>query len=309
MIGYITGRLLQGLFLLMALSVLVFVLIRTTGDPVGLLLPPGATKDQETKVVESLGLDKPYAVQYWNFAKGIVRLDFGDSIRSHKPVTSLIRERFPNSVKLAVGAIIFALVFSLPLGIAAAYRKDSIWDLIARGLAALGQSLPLFWFGIIMIHLFSVRLGLLPAGGIGGAESFVLPCVTLGIFSLAGFVRLIRSSMLEVLDEDYIRLSRLKGLSEWIVVWKHALRNAISPVLSFGGVMFAVLIEGAVVVEVVFSLPGIGRLVFEGITGRDFPVVHGTVLAVAAVVVLVNWLVDILHAVVDPRIRVSGVQE
>lgn len=295
--------------MLLALSIVIFALTRITGDPVGLLLPPDASKEQAAKVAQALGLDKSYPVQYWNFVKGITSLDFGDSIRSHKPVTTLIKERLPISAKLAAGATLFALVFSLPLGVAAAYRRDTLWDLWAKGLAALGQSLPLFWFGIVMIQIFSVRLSLFPAGGIDSVKSYILPCVTLGIFSLAGFVRLIRSSMLEVLDEDYIKLSRLKGLSEWVVVWKHALRNAISPVLGFGGIMFAVLIEGAVVVEVVFSLPGIGRLVYEGITGRDFPVVHGAVLAVAAIVILVNWFVDILHAIVDPRIRITGVQE
>jgi peptide/nickel transport system permease protein len=217
----------------------------------------------------------------------------------------LIFERLPASLQLAVAALIITALIGVPLGVLAAVKRGSFLDALARLLALLGQSVPVFWLGLVLMYFLSVKLRLLPTSGYGGVRHFILPAVTMSSFTIAAVTRLIRSSMLEVLNSEYIKLARIKGVSETRVIWKHALKNSLIPVLTFMGAFFALMITGAVVIETVFSWPGIGRLAYEAISNRDFPVIQAVVLFMTALFILVNLIVDILYAWVDPRIKYS----
>ena len=288
---------------LFVLSIIIFGLVRISGNPVHVMLPAEATEEDIVHLTAALGLDKPYPVQYWLFISKAVQGDFGDSFRFRQPVNRIILERLPKSMSLAAVSIAFTLLMAFPLGVIAAVRRGTWVDTIAKGIAVLGQSLPSFWLGIVLIEIFAVYLGVLPSFGIGGFDHYILPAFTLGWFVAAGIMRLLRSSMLEVLDSEFVKMARIKGLSERKVIWKHALRNALTAVVTFSGMYFAILITAAIVVETVFAWPGIGRLVYEGIVYRDFPVVQGVVLTAAAIIVVVNLVVDMLYAYIDPRIR------
>src|SRR5262249_26595917 len=231
------------------------------------------------------------------------RGDFGTPVRARRPVSELIGERLPNSLRLAAFAMAVSIALAFPLGVMAAVKKGTAVDRAAQVIAVLGQSLPTFWVAIVLVEFVAGRLQWLPAGGNDGLASYVLPGFTLGWFVVAGMMRLLRSSMLEVLDSDYVKLARVKGVAERRVVWQHALRNALIPVVTFAGIYFAVLVTTAIVVETVFAWPGLGRLAYEGITARDFPVIQAVVLTTAAIVAVVNLGVDCLYAVIDPRIR------
>lgn len=302
---YILGRIGQTLVTLLIVSILVFILARLTGDPVDLMLPLDASSEMRERMRQQLGLDKPAHVQYGLFLTSLVKGDLGASIRYDKPVTELLGERLPNTLQLVSLSIVLALAVAFPLGVMAAVRKGSLWDIGARTIALFGQSVPAFWAAIVLILVFGVYLDLLPVGRKGGAEHFVLPVVTMTFFGfmLPGVIRLLRSSMLEVLDAEYIRLARVKGVREWVVIWKHALRNALIPVVTFVGFYFGILLSGSVVVEAVFAWPGIGRLAYEAVLWRDYPVIQGVVLVVSITILLGNLLVDILYAYLDPRIR------
>ena len=300
---FLAVRLVQSLATLLLLSLAIFVLARATGDPLSLVLPLAATEEDYTNARRYLGLDRPLPEQYVSFLVRAARGDFGTSLRARRPVNDLLRERFPNSLKLAGFAMALSLLVAFPLGVAAAARKGTPVDTAAKTVAALGQALPTFWVGIVLIEVVAGRLQWLPAGGTGGLAHYVLPGVTLGWFVLAGLMRLLRSSVLEVLDADYVRTARAKGAAEWTVVWRHALRNALIPVVTFAGVSFAILVTTAVVVETVFAWPGMGRLAYEAISGRDFPVIQAVVLVTGAVVAAVNLAVDLLYVWIDPRIR------
>jgi peptide/nickel transport system permease protein len=234
-----------------------------------------------------------------------VQGDFGRSIKGQMPVLDLIKDRLPNSIKLAAVSMVITLMLALPLGVMAAVRKGTAIDTVANIVAVLGQSLPQFWVGIVLIQIFAVYLRLLPVAGTGSVYHYILPGFTLGWFLVAGIMRLLRSSMLEVLDSEFVKLARIKGLSPRAVIWKHALKNALIPVLTFGAIYLAILMTGAILVETVFAWPGIGQLIYQGIVYRDFPVVQAVVLLTAFVVVTVNLLVDITYAYIDPRIRYS----
>lgn len=300
---YIVNRIFQALVALLFLSVIIFVLARLTGDPVGLLLPPDATKEAEDLLRSSLKLDQSWPVQYWQFIRGASTLDFGRSIKARRPVTELILPKMLNSLKLGLAAMAITLLMGVPLGVVAAVKRGTFMDTGANLIAVLGQSLPAFWVGLMLMQLFTVQLDLLPASGMGGVSHYVLPAFTLGWFVTAGIMRLLRSSMLEVLDGEYIKLARLKGLPEWKVVWKHSLRNALIPVLTFSGTYLSAFITGAILVETVFAWPGLGRLVYDSIIWRDFPVLQSLILLTAAAVIAVNLMVDVLYAYIDPRIR------
>jgi peptide/nickel transport system permease protein len=302
---YIVQRLLQGLLLLFMVAAIVFFLGRFTGNPVDLMLPEDATEADRLALIETLGLDKPYHEQFIRFIRNIVRGDFGTSIRYRRPVTEIFFSRLPNTLKLVPGTMVVALGLALPLGMLAAIYRGSLIDKIAGTLAVLGIATPNFWLGIILIYIFSVHLRWLPSARIGGAAHYVLPTITLGTFLVAGFMRLIRSSMLEVLDSEFIKLARLKGLPEVVVVVRHALRNALIPVLTLFGVFLASLVTGAIVTETVFAWPGIGRLTFEAVLYRDYPLLQAVVILDAVLVLLVTLAVDILYAYIDPRIRYS----
>jgi len=303
-IRFVLARLLQSLVALAILSVVVFILARATGDPLHLILPMSATQEDYAEARRYLGLDRPYVEQYFSFVGKAVRGDFGTSLRARKPVIELIRERLPNSLKLAVFAMGVSLAMAFPLGVMAAVKKGTAIDRAAQVIAVLGQSLPTFWLAIILVEFVSGRLQWLPAAGNdAGLVSYILPGFTLGWFVVAGLMRLLRSSMLEVLDSDYVKLARVKGVAERRVVWLHALKNALIPVITFAGIYFAILVTTAIVVETVFAWPGLGRLAYEGISSRDFPVIQAVVLTTAAIVALISLCVDCLYAVIDPRIR------
>jgi len=296
-------RIVQSLVALAILSVVVFVLARTTGDPLSMILPMAASEEDYANARAYLGLDRPYLEQYFSFVGKAITGDFGISIRSRRPVSQLIEERLPNSLKLATFAMGVSILMALPLGVMAAVKKGTAVDRTAQIVSVLGQSLPTFWLAIVLVEFVAGRWQWLPAGGISGPASYVLPGFTLGWFVVAGMMRLLRSGMLEVLDSEYVKLARMKGTVESRVVWVHALKNALIPVITFAGIYFSILVTTAIVVETVFAWPGLGRLAYEGITGRDFPVIQAVVLTTAAIVAVVNLGVDCLYAVIDPRIR------
>jgi peptide/nickel transport system permease protein len=285
------------------LSVVVFILARATGDPLHLILPMSATQEDYAEARRYLGLDRSYVEQYLSFVGRAVTGDFGMSLRARRPVSELIRERLPNSLSLAAFAMSVSLAIAFPLGVLAAVRKGTGLDRTAQVIAVLGQSLPTFWVAIVLVEFVAGRLQWLPAGGIGGFSSYILPGFTLGWFVVAGMMRLLRSAMLEVLDSEYVKLARVKGVVEPKVIWVHALKNALIPVITFAGIYFAILVTTAIVVETVFAWPGIGRLAYEGISSRDFPVIQAVVLTTAVIVAVVNLAVDCLYAAIDPRIR------
>jgi ABC-type dipeptide/oligopeptide/nickel transport system permease component len=303
MARFIIVRLIQALITLVVISMIVFALARASGDPVMLMAPPMATLEDIEEMKHHLGLDKSVPEQYWIFLKNLSHGDLGESIRNRQAVTTLIGERLPNTVSLGLSAIVLGILTSLILGVTAACKFGTWMDGGVKFIAILGQALPSFWLAMMAILIFAVWLGWLPTSGMGGPANYVLPVLTLSFFMLPIMTRLIRSSMLEVLDSEYIKLARIKGLAESLVVWKHALRNAIIPLLTAAGITFGTIVTGAVIIETVFAWPGIGRLMAEAVIGRDFPVIQGAVLLVAIVVLMVNLLVDITYAYVDPRIR------
>jgi len=302
-IRFVSVRLLQSLAALAILSVVVFVLARATGDPLHMILPMSATEEDYANARAYLGLDRPYLQQYLAFVGKAVMGDFGTSLRARRPVSELIRERLPNSLSLAAFAMTVSLAIAFPLGVLAAVKKGTGLDRTAQVIAVLGQSLPTFWVAIVLVEFVAGRLQWLPAAGNDGFSSYILPGFTLGWFVVAGMMRLLRSAMLEVLDSEYVKLARVKGVVESKVVWIHALKNALIPVVTFAGIYFSILVTTAIVVETVFAWPGLGRLAYEGISSRDFPVIQAVVLTTAVIVGVVNLGVDCLYAIIDPRIR------
>jgi peptide/nickel transport system permease protein len=284
---------------------LIFCMSRLTGDPTMLMLPDDATREDIAQLRHALGLDRPLPVQYWVFISKAVQGDFGRSIKGQMPVLDMLKERLPNSIKLAAVALGIAVLLAFPLGVMAAVKKGTGLDTLANIVAVLGQSLPQFWVGIVLIQVFAVQLRWLPVAGVGSLAHYVLPAFTLGWFVVAGMMRLLRSSMLDVMGSEFVKLARIKGLPSRTVIWKHALRNALIPVLTFGAIYLAILITGAILVETVFAWPGVGQLIYQGIVFRDFPVVQAVVLLTAGIVITVNLLVDITYAYIDPRIRFS----
>ncbi len=306
MARFLLARLVQSLVTLLFLSVVIFALARATGDPLTLVLPMVATEEDFANARRELGLDRPLPVQYAKFVGRLLVGDFGTSIRSRRPVNELLAERLPPSLALGGFSMVVSLALAVPLGVLAAARKGTAVDSAAKVVAALGQSLPTFWVGIVLIEVVAGRLQWLPAGGGGTLAHYVLPGFTLGWFVIAGLMRLLRSTMLESLGAEYVTTARAKGATEAAVVWRHALRNALIPVVTFAGVYLAILVTAAIVVETVFAWPGMGRLAYEAITGRDFPVIQAVVLVTAMLVVVVNLAVDLACAWIDPRIRLHG---
>ena len=300
---YMIRRLGYSLLSLFLLSVTIFLFVRITGDPAVLLVEPGASRDDLEMVRSQLGLDRPLTIQYAAFIGSLARGDFGQSFYYRAPVLDLYLSRLPNSLLLATAAMTFSLLIGIPSGILAAVRVNRWWDSAGKIFALLGLSMPSFWIGLIMILFFSVYLGWLPSSGSGTVWHLVMPAIALGWYFAAAHMRLTRSSMLEVLGSEYVKLARLKGLPEALVIAKHAFKNALIPVLTLAGINLVIMVNVAVVVETVFAWPGIGRLLYEGISFRDFPVVQATVLLGGSMIVIVNLVVDVLYAVIDPRIR------
>jgi len=300
---FILRRLGYALLSLLLLSLTIFFFVRVTGDPAVLLVEPGASQADLDAIREQFGLDRPLVVQYWHFMKNLLRGDLGQSFYYRMPVFDLYLSRLPNSLVLALAAMAFSLLIGIPAGILAAVRVDRWWDSAGKIFALLGLSMPSFWVGLLMILFFSVYLGWLPSSGSGTVLHIIMPAFALGWYFAAAHMRLTRSSMLDVLGSEYVKLARLKGLAEARVIAKHAFKNALIPVLTLAGINLVIMVNVAVVVETVFAWPGIGRLLYEGIAFRDFPIVQATVLLGGAMIVIVNLLVDILYAVIDPRIR------
>lgn len=300
---FIIVRLIQTVVALFGISLLVFVLVQASGDPTKLMRTSTTTEAEIANIKVQLGLDKSAPEQFFIFLKNLVKGDLGKSLIKRRPVADMIKEALPTSLKLGITSFVLSMVLSLILGVLSATKRDSILDNCMKFLAILGQAMPNFWMGIMAIFVFSVHWQLLPTSGVGGLSHMVLPVGTMTFFLLPGMMRLVRSSMLDVLDTEYIKLARIKGLPERIVIWKHGLRNALIAPLTTAGMLFANLIAGEVIIETVFNWPGIGRLSIEGMVARDFPIVQGVTLIVAALVLFVSLLVDILYAYIDPQIR------
>ena len=300
---YIFVRLFQALVTLFVMSIVVFLLARLTGDPLHLMLPADAKPEDYERARIELGLDQPLPVQYWVFISHAVRGDLGDSLRMRIPVTELIATRLPRSLALGGVAMVIALLIAVPLGVLSAVKRGTFIDTVAKVFAFAGMSMPMFWLGIVLIFVFSVLLNLLPSYGMGGPSHYILPAITLGWFVGASIMRLVRSTMLDVLGSEYVKMARIKGLSDNIVIWKHAFRNALIPPLTMAGFYFILLIATAVIVETVFAWPGMGMLAYDAVMWRDYPLIQGVVLVIAALMIFANLFVDLLYAYIDPRIR------
>ena len=301
---YIARRFLQSLLAIWVMSLIVFSLARVTGNPLDVMLPMEAGPEEYERVSKHWGLDQPLYVQYAIFLSKAVRGDFGNSWKWHGySAMGLVWERLPATLQLAGFALFISIAIALPIGVLAAVMKGSAWDSVAKIIALLGQSLPGFWLGIVLMWIFAVHLGWFPTSGRGGLQYMILPAITLGWFQVAAVMRLVRSSMLEVLDSEFVKLTRIKGLPEWKVIWKHCLRNASIAPLTYFAIIAGVLMTGSVVTESVFSWPGTGLLVVDAVRARDFQVVQAVVIVFAGIFILTNLLVDILYAYLDPRIR------
>ncbi len=308
--GYILNRIFQSIINMFFITVLVFLLARSIGDPADVFIPDELPIEAVIAFREKLGLDQPLYRQYWLFIKDLARGDLGTSVRGHRPVREMLVERLPATFSLAGVAMLIAMTMGIPLGVLSAVYRDTPIDRVAKVVAFLGQSTPAFWLGIMLMLFFGVfffQQGLpsLPISGRGGPTTYILPAFTMGWFVVAGLVRLTRSSMMDVLDSDYVTMARAKGLNERVVIWKHALRNAMIPVLTYSGLILGGFMNGSVVVEQVFAWPGIGRMALSSVSGRDFPVIQGVVLMIGFFYIVVNLLVDILYVFVDPRIKYS----
>jgi peptide/nickel transport system permease protein len=300
---YIVRRLLQGVVLLFVLAIIVFALARVTGNPADLMLPDDASAEDRADLMRTLGLDRPLHEQLWTFLRGAVHGDLGRSIRYRKPAVEVFFERLPNTLTLVPLALVSAVLVSIPLGLLAAVYRGRMIDRVCSTVAVLGIATPSFWLGIVLIYVFSITLGWLPSARMGGPAHYVLPVITLSAFLVAGMMRLVRSSVLEVLDSEFVKLARIKGLSSTVVLWKHCLRNALIPVVTLFGVFFALLVTGAIVTETVFAWPGVGRLAYEAVIFRDYPLLQAVILLKAIIVLSVNLAVDVLYAYLDPRVR------
>ncbi len=300
---YLVRRLLITIVTVLAVSVIIFALARAAGDPRYLLLPVTATEEQFDALGRTLGLDKSYPHQYWLFLKAMVQGDFGDSIVDRRPAIDVIGERIQATFELGFAALVWSTIVGVPLGILGAVKRDSIFDRVGKIIALIGQSAPPFWIGIMLIFFFAVRLEWLPPTGREDFNSIILPAITLGWWFVAVNMRLIRSAMLDVLDSEYIKLARAKGASQRSIIWKHALKNALIPALTFAGISLGSLVTGAVVVELVFAWPGLGRLAVQSMYTSDYPVLQGVVIIFTLLYLTSALLVDILYAYIDPRIR------
>lgn len=303
MLQYLARKLPQTIIVVLGVSVITFFIMHLSGDPAQLMLPPEATEEEIQSFREALGLNDPIHIQYWRFLKGAVRGDFGQSLVQRRPAFQVVMERLPATLELAVCAMIFAIIIAVPVGIIAAVKRNTVFDYLSMGIALGMQSMPTFWFGIMLVIVFSVKLNLLPTSGRGTFAHLILPTVALGSFYLAMISRLMRSGLLEVLSEDYVRTARAKGVKETLVIMKHALKNSLIPLVTVVGLEFGKLLGGAVVTETVFEWPGVGRLAITAINQRDYPVVQAVVFVLAITFVLVNLFTDVIYSYLDPRIR------
>jgi peptide/nickel transport system permease protein len=302
---FIVLRILYSIVTLFILSMTIFTIVRLTGDPALLMAEPGARPEDLARVRQQWGLDRPWPVQYVSFMQNVVTGELGKSFNYRLPVSALYFQRLPNSLQLAIAASVISLLVGIPAGIISAVRVNSLWDNLGKIIALLGLSIPGFWLGLVLILVFSVWLRWLPTSGTGDWRHLIMPAIALGWYFSASLLRLTRSSMLEVMRSEYIKLARLKGLPETVVIAMHAFKNALIPVFTLAGVNLVVMVNAAVIIEVIFAWPGIGRLLYEGIFQRDFPLVQGVVVMAGFMIIGVNLIVDILYAFIDPRIRLT----
>ncbi len=301
--AYLLRRLFQSALVVLGSVTVIFLLLRLSGDPVSLMVPLDATDEMIEQFRENYRMDDPVYVQYFRFVSNVARGDLGTSLRLNRPALEVVLDRLPATLELALTAGIMAIVLSIPVGVLAAVGKGSLYDNFLMLLSLLGQSIPTFWLGVMFIIIFSVELKLLPTSGRGGLEHLILPSLSLAVYSMARIVRVTRSSMLDILNEDYIRTARSKGLREWLVVQRHGVKNASIPVVALVGYMFAALVGGSVVIEIVFAWPGVGRLLVQAVNNRDYPVAQAAVLVIALLVTTVNFLTELSYAYLDPRVR------
>lgn len=302
---YIVSRLLQSIVSLVVVSMVVFALVRLSGDPIRIMAPPEASEADIAKIRAYLGLDQPWTVQYVRFVGRALHGDFGQSVRFRRPAMELIAERYAATLELGGLAILVVIAVALPVGVYAAVRRGRPLDYAARAFAALGQAVPPFWLGLLLVLVFGVLLGVLPTSGRGTPLHVILPGITLGWFAVAGLMRLTRSAMLDVLGSEFVKLARIKGLPERQVIWKHAFKNAALPIVTFAALLFVALLNGSIITETVFSWPGLGLLVIEAVDSRDYPIVQAVVLCLSAMYIGVNLVVDVLYAYLNPKIRYS----
>ena len=305
MSGYLLKRVVASLFAVWGVATLTFVLLRVTADPAALLVGEEATPERLAEVRHRLGLAEPHLVQYAEFNGGAVTLDFGESYRFNEPAMGMVLERLPISLRLATAAFVVALGLAVPLAIASAVWQDTAIDYLASFLSFVGFAMPAFWLGAMAIIVFAVQLKWLPTSGSGDLKHYILPTLTLATWPLGQFTRLLRSELLNVFHDDYVRTARAKGLAEQVVVLRHALKNAFLPVLTLIGLSFGSLLGGAIITETIFAWPGMGRLVIQATTNRDFPLIEASVIVLATGFVLINLVVDLLYGVLDPRIKLS----
>ena len=303
MLTFILRRGLMAVVTAVVVSAIVFGLSRAAGDPRMLFLGDHTTKEVWDEWGRQMGLDRPLVVQYTTWLGKMLKGDFGKSLRGDAPILSTIGDSLKVTGRLALSAWIFAIVLGIPLGVLSAVKRGTLWDYLGRSVAMFGQALPPFWLGVMFILVFAVNLRWLPVGRMGGIDHYILPAITLGWLTAAGLLRLMRSAMLEVLDSEFIKFARSKGVRETWIIWKHALKNAIIPPLTYAGMIFATFLMGSVVTESVFAWPGLGRLMVTSVYANDFPVLAGCVMMFTLIYVLANLVVDILYAYIDPRIR------
>lgn len=303
MIRFIIIRFLQTIVALFGIMIMVFFLVRASGDPTVLLQSPNSSPEQIATLKHSLGIDKSEFVQFGIYMKNNLSFNFGKSFIQDRTVTAILGQALPNTLKLGIPSFVIGMLLALLLGVLAATRRDSIFDNGVKFIAVLGQALPGFWVAIVAVMIFSVKWKLLPTQGMDTPANYVLPVGTMVFFMLPGMMRLVRSSMLDVLDSEYVKLARIKGLSERVVIWKHALRNALISPLTTAGMLFAGIVGGAIITENIFNWPGMGRMAISATMARDFPVVQTITILVAVMVLAMNLIVDITYAYVDPQIR------
>ncbi len=301
---YIMIRLVQSIFTLIGVSIIVFSLARLSGNPLDVLLPDEADDETFLRISELWGLNDPWYIQYFTFVKNASRGEFGPSFKwQGRTAMELVLLHLPATLQLAFISIAVSVMLAVPIGVMSAVKKGTMLDTVGKLIALLGQSLPSFWLAIVLIWIFAVLLGWFPTSGRGGVSNMVLPAVAMGWFSVASFMRLTRSSMLNVLDSEYIKLARIKGLPEWKVVWKHGLKNAAIPPLTVFGAIVVGQMTGSVTIETVFAWPGVGLLALQAVNARDYQVIQAVTMFISVLFIGMNLLIDILYAYIDPRIR------
>jgi peptide/nickel transport system permease protein len=306
MADYVIRRLIQSVFLVFGVSIVVFTLVRLIpGDPARFMLSESASPEQVEAMRRELGLDRPIPVQYLVFLGQAARGDLGTSLFYGEPTVDVLLSHLPATLLLASAALTFALAVAIPMGVLSAVRRDSPWDYLGMGVALIGQSVPAFWLGLMLVLVFAVYLKVLPSSGLGGPEHLILPAVTLGAYLMSLSTRLVRSGLLDVLHEDYVRTARAKGLTERGVVYGHAVRNMLIPLVTVLGLQLGTLLGGAVITETIFAWPGVGTLVYTAINARDYPLIQTAVLMLSVFFVVINLGVDLLYAYIDPRIHHS----